>query len=234
MGIATEMKRLSEDIIASYDMRVKAVGELVKDTHETLSGFAGDRKRMAAQQAKDLADFTNGLSKNVQNSLKEFHRTHKQMSAEQSKSLSDFMKNLTSDVGSMLSGFEKDRSKMSKELNATLTKEVKEIETFVARKLKEFDAAHADMSEELRKDLAKYVAGIVKETGQLMREYGSDMAQAKQAWSGMSGTLAKARKGGVMPRIEAGEDVSTVRQAVKKGRGKKGSTSAKKRVPAGV
>lgn len=208
MGIATEMKRLSEDIIASYDMRVKAVGELVKDTHETLSGFAGDRKRMAAQQAKDLADFVNGLSKNVQSFLGEFQKGHKQMSKEQARSLSDFVKNLANDIGSMLSRFEKERAQMSKEVKNKLAKEIKDIQTQVER--------------------------ILDEADKLMGEYSSDMAQAKKAWENMSAALAKARKGGVMPRIEAGEDVSTVRQAVKKGRGKKGSTSAKKRVPAGV
>jgi ABC-type transporter Mla subunit MlaD len=215
MGIATEMKRLSEDIIASYDMRVKAVGELVQDTHKTLSGFAGDRRRMSAQQAKDLADFTNGLSKNVQSLLKkaqnmldEFHKDNRQMGKEVAKSLSDFVNELTRDVGSMLSSFEKEHAQMSKELKNRLAKEIKDIQTQVER--------------------------ILDEADKLMGEYSSDMVQAKKAWENMSAALAKARKGGVMPRIEAGEDVSTVRQAAKKGRGKKGSTSAKKRVPAGV
>jgi ABC-type transporter Mla subunit MlaD len=215
MGIATEMKKLSEDIIASYDVRVKAVGELVRDTHKTLSGFAGDRRRMSAQQSKDLADFTNGLSKNVQSLLKqaqdllnEFHKDNTQMGKEVAKSLSDFVNELTRDVGSMLSSFEKEHAQMSKELKNRLAKEIKDIQTQVER--------------------------ILDEADKLMGEYSSDMAQAKKAWENMSAALAKARKGGVMPRIEAGEDVSTVRQAVKKGRGKKGSTSAKKRAPAGV
>jgi peptidoglycan hydrolase CwlO-like protein len=189
-------------------MRVKAVGELVKDTHETLSGFAGDRRRMSAQQSKDLADFVNGLSKNVQSFLGEFQKGHKQMSKEQAKSLSDFVKNLANDIGSMLSRFEKERAQMSKEVKNKLAKEIKDIQTQVER--------------------------ILDEADKLMGEYSSEVAQAKKAWENMSAALAKARKGGVMPRIEAGEDVSTVRQAVKKGRGKKGRTSAKKRVPAGV
>ena len=85
-----------------------------------------------------------------------------------------------------------------------------------------FEKDRSKMSKELRKDLAKYVAGIVKETGQLMREYGSEMAQAKKAWSGMSGTLAKARKAGfAKPTVEAGEKVTTVKQATRKAQGKK-------------
>ena len=44
MPIATDMKNLGEEIIASYDMRVKAVGELVKDTHKMLKGFQTEHK----------------------------------------------------------------------------------------------------------------------------------------------------------------------------------------------
>jgi len=42
------------------------------------------------------------------------------------------------------------------------------------------------------------------------------MAKAKAAWQGMAGSLARSRKGGVMPRIEAGEKVTTVEKAVEK------------------
>ena len=239
MAIAEEMKKLTENIIISNDVRLKAVGELVADTHKTLSGFSMDRKKMAAEQAKDLADFVNGLSKKVQSFLGEFQKSHKQMSKEQAKSLADFVNSLTKDVGSMLSGFEKDRGKMSKELKDKLAKEVKEIETFVANKLKEFNKDHADMSVELKKDLAKYVEGIVKETRMFLKECGSDMSQARKAWQSMSATMAKARRAGFpMHGIDAGERVRTVKQATHKAQGKKKtspkSEGSRQRVHAGV
>jgi len=210
MGIATDMKNLGEEIIASYDMRVKAVGELVTDTHKTLKGFAADRKKMGEQQAKDLADFVNRLSKNVQGFLKEFQKNHQQMSKEQAKNLSDFVKNLVKDIGSMLSSFEKDRSQMSRELKDKLAKEIKDIQTQVEK--------------------------ILNDADKLIGEYSSDMAEAKKAWKNMSAALAKARKGGVMPRIEAKEKVTTVAQAIGKGKKKavKSSKSSKQTVPAGV
>jgi gas vesicle protein len=236
MTIAEDMNKLTENIIISNDVRVKALGELVADTHKTLKGFAGDRKKMAAEQAKDLANFVNGLSKNVQSFLGNFQKDHHQMSKEQAKSLNDFVVNLTDDVESMLDGFQKARNEMSEELKDRLAKEVKEIETYVANKLKEFDNAHADMSEELKKDLDKYVGGIVSETRKFLKECGSDMAQAKKAWKNMSATLAKARKGGVMPRIESGEKVSTVGQAIGKGKGAKraGKKSSRQTVDVGI
>ena len=220
MGIATEMKRLSEDIIASYDMRVKAVGDLVKDTHRTLSGFAGDRRRMSAQQSKDLAGFTNGLSKSVQgllkqaqNLLNEFHRDNRQMGKEVAKSLSDFVNELTRDVGSMLSSFEKEHAQMSKELKNRLAKEIKDIQTQVER--------------------------ILDEADKLMGEYSSDMAQAKKAWSGMAAAIARARKSGfAMPTVEAGKKVTTVKHATSPSQGKRKtarkSKGGRQKVHAGV
>jgi uncharacterized protein YicC (UPF0701 family) len=206
MAIAEDMKKIAENIISSYDVRVKALGDLVSDTHNTLKGFAADRKKMGQQQAKDLADFVNGLSKNVQslqkvaqNMVKEFQKSNKQMSKEQAKNLSDFVKNLAKDMDSMLSSFEKDRSQMSRELKNRLVKEIKDVQIQVEK--------------------------ILNDADKLIGAYSSDMAKAKKAWKNMSANLAKARKGGVMPRIEAGEDVTTVEQAISKGKAKKKATT---------
>jgi phage host-nuclease inhibitor protein Gam len=218
IAIAEDMKKLTENIIISNDVRLKAVGELVSETHKTLKGFAGDRKKMAAEQANDLADFVNGLSKNVQSLLKkaqtmlnEFHKSNSQMGKEQAKSLSDFVNKLTSEAGSMLSSFEKDRGKMSKELKNKLAREIKDIQTEVKR--------------------------ILNEADKLVGEYSSDIAQARKSWKAMCGTLAKARKSGlVMPKIETREKVTTVGQAINKGKKRtaKKSESNRQTVHAGV
>lgn len=218
MAIAEDMKKLTENIIISNDVRLKAVGQLVADTHETLNGFSMDRKKMAAQQAKDLANFMNGLSKNVQTMLKsarnmvqQFHKDNMQMSKEQAKNLADFVNDLVTGVGSMLDGLQKDHKHMSKELKAKLTREIKDIEAEVER--------------------------ILGDADKLIGEFSAGMAQAKKAWKSMSAALAKARKGGfIMPEIEAGEKVSTVKQATRKAQGKKRSTqkSSKQKANVGV
>jgi len=224
MEIANSMRGITENIITSYDARVRALGDLVVDTRKTLKGFASDRKKMAREQAESLAHFTRGLSKSAEDMLKGFREDHQQMSEKQAKNLTDFIKDLTKDVSSMVSGFQKDRGKMSKELKSRLAKEVKEIETYIGKKLKEFDEAHAEMSEQQKKDLAKFVSGMTSEVKRLltgfqhdMTGYRKDINSASHIWGGMASTLAKARKGGpVMPRIEAGERVTTVEEAVEK------------------
>jgi gas vesicle protein len=126
------------------------------------------------------------------------------------------VKDLTKNVASMLKTFQTDHGKMSEDLKETLAKAVKEIETYVKRRLKEFDTTHAEMSDALKKSLAKYVSDIVSGVKKLLGEYSSDMEKARAAWQGMAASLAKSRKGGVMPRIEAGEKVATVEEAVER------------------
>ena len=82
MGIADSMKGITENIVASYDVRVKALKDLVVDTRKTIKGFAADRKKMSEGQAKNLADFVNALTKNVGVMLKGFQASHKEMSEE--------------------------------------------------------------------------------------------------------------------------------------------------------
>jgi uncharacterized phage infection (PIP) family protein YhgE len=215
MGIADSMKEITEDIINSYDVRVKAVGDLAADTRKTLEGFAKARKKMSKEQAKNLADFTGGLSEGVEDMLKEFQRQHKQMSNEQAKSLADFLNNLIKDVGSMVNRFQRERSTMSKELKNKLAKEVKEIENYVKKRLKEFDGAHTEMSDALKISLAKYAGDIAGSVKKLLGEYAADMKKAANAWQGMSKTLARARKGGTaVSKAEAKVKVRPVKEAV--------------------
>jgi gas vesicle protein len=241
MEIAESMRGTAENIIASYNARVRALGDLVADTQSTLKGFASDRKKMAKEQAENLAGFKNGVSESVGEMLKEFQESHSQMGKEQTKNLMHFITDLTNDVSSMVSGFQKDRGKMSKELKSRLAKEVKEIETYIGKKLKEFDEVHTEMSEQQKKDLAKFIGGMKSEVKRLltdfqdeMADYRKDINSASHIWGGMASTLARAKKRGgpVGMKVEAAEGTMTVEEAVeKKGKSKetRGKVKGKKK-----
>jgi len=229
-------------------MRVKAVGDLVVDTHKTLKGFTQDRKKMGEDQAKDLAVFVKALTTNVGDMLKGFQKEHMSMSEEQAKALSNFVQDLTKDVGGMMKFIATAHKDMAKNLKSTLgkgeadrikdfkamigniQKSIKDIETYVAEKLKEFQDAHAEMSEQQKKDLAQYVNGIANEVKKLLGDYRDDVRNASSAWKEMASSLARSRKGGVMPRIEAGEKIATVEEAIeKKPKKKKGKKKGRKK-----
>jgi hypothetical protein len=220
MTIAEDMKKLTENIIISNDVRLKALGALVSGTHRTLEGFSKDRRKMAARQTGDLAAFMNGLSRNVQGLLKsargmvqQFHKDSKQMSKEQAKNLAAFVNDLVSGVGSMLDGFQKDHKHISRELRDKLAREISGIQRDVERVLTDAD--------------------------ELVGQFGADMTRAKKSWNSMSAALTRARRAGLLtPQIDAAERVSTVKQALRKGPGKKKSSakdgSRRRKVASGV
>ena len=239
MSIAAEMKSLTADIIASYNTRGKAIGTIVKDTSDLLKAFNTDRSKMAAEQAKSLADFVADLAKNVDNMLKGFATDHKKMSAKQAEDLAYFMKDLTKNVGNMIKNFQKEHKENAAALKANaaalkaslekgeadrlkdfnammgnIQKEVEEIENYIAKKLKEFSDSHADMSKELMRDLAKYVSGIVNETKKLLSGYADEKEKMAANWKSLVATMAK-KRGDQQVKSETAIIVKTVEDVVK-------------------
>jgi len=108
MGIADDVKRLGEDIVASYNARVKAIGTIVKDTRNTLEGFHTEHKDMAdalkvslekgetdrLQTFKgmmgDIRKDINDIETYVKNKLQEFSDAHAEMSEELKKELAKY------------------------------------------------------------------------------------------------------------------------------------------------
>jgi len=198
MGIAEDIEKLGEDIVASYDGRVKAIGTLVKDTHQMLKGFDAEHKEMSEKLSADLAKG------------------------------------------------ETDRLKAHKDMMRDINKGIKDIETYVKNKLKEFSDAHANMSEELKKDLAKYVDDMVKTTKKLMSEiqarqkernaqvadlleaYNTEREEMAANWQALTATMAE-RRGSEPVEVEAGEEIETVEEAVKKQK-KKGKKRGRKNI----
>lgn len=204
MGIVDSMKAMTEDIVASHDLRVKAVGDLVVDTRGMLKEFAQDHKEMSEEQAKNLADFVVELSKDVSNMIKSFQNEHKEMGSALKESLKQS---------------EADRLKNFKDMMGNIQKCIEDIETYVANKLKEFSDAHADMGERLKKDLDKYVAGIVSETKRLLKGFQADrkevskeLQQMAAHWQALTATMAKKR--GVKPKVEAKVKARPVEEAI--------------------
>lgn len=220
MKVAEDMKKLTENIIISNDVRLKAVGALVSDTHRTLEGFSKDRKKMAAQQTRDLANFMNGLLRDVQSLLKsargmvqQFRKDNKQMSKDQAQNLAAFVNNLVTSVGSMLDGFQKNHKHVSQELRNKLVREISDIQKDVERVLTDAD--------------------------EFVGQFGADMTQAKRAWKSMSAALARARRTGLLtPKIDAAERVTSVKKAAREAPGKKRtstkSKSSRRKVESGV
>jgi len=202
MKIAENMKDTTREIMASYNQRVKAVGDIVDDTHSASKGFTRDRRKMGADQSKALAEFTGDLAKSIAGMLGGIQDDLKTMSHE--------------------------RVEMTKDLKSRLAREARDIKSHTDKKLKEFSNAHVEMSDALKKELAKSVKDtaasvktILGDASALIGEYRSDIKKAAGAWSSMASSLAHARKKGNMTSIEMGGDTLSVEEAVEKKHKKK-------------
>ncbi|MBU0479303.1 hypothetical protein KKC91_12165 [bacterium] len=236
MGIAESMRSMVDDIVVSHDSRSKAIGSIVSDTQnilgsarKTMKNFAVDRKKMSAEQSRNLADFAKDLSKSTGDMINIFHTNRKKMSAEQAKGLADFVKGISKNVEKlrqnakdMIKGFHKDRKQTGAEQARNLADFAGSLAGDVDSMLIGFGKDRSKMSKELKDKLGKAIKDIkvsvgetIKGARELVGEYSSDMAKAKDAWESMSSTLAKAKKSGVAPKIEVRKKVTTVKEAVK-------------------
>lgn len=185
MGISNDMKKLREDIVSANDVRVKAIGVLVKDTHKMLKGFQAEHKEMATNLRGELAKGEEKRLKGEEKRLKDFRvmmaniqkfvsDVDKEVSAmierfqKEHKAMADKLKENAVELRENIEKGEADRLKTFNDMMGNIHQDINQIETYVANKLKEFSDAHAGMSEELKKMLANYVADMVKATKKLM------------------------------------------------------------------
>ena len=186
MGLADEMKKIAEDIVVAHDLRVKAVGDIVTDVHKTVKGFASDRKKMSAEQAKDLADFTADLVKNVGSLIMGFAKDRKVMAGELRETLAKEVKDIETYVAKKLKEFSGNHAAMSDELK-------KELDKYVAG---------------IVSDIKRLLGGYAKDR----KELAAELKKMAANWEQVIGALTKKR--GAKSRVKAGARARTVEEVV--------------------
>jgi len=180
MKIAESMKDTTRDIMASYNQRVKAVGGIVDDTRSTLNRFGRDRRKMGADQAKALADFTGELSSTIEALLKKISHDHAAMGKEQKAELVKFVKGVQNSVGKMIQDFTAERGEMSDALKKELAKYVKGMAADVAGMIGEYrtdmNKVHAAWS-----SMAASLAHARKKGHATSIEMGGDTSSVEEA-----------------------------------------------------
>ena len=98
MGISNDMEKIGEDILTSYDMRIRSIGELTSDVHKTLKSFEKDR----------MTDFETLMS-NVKESIAEIKTRQGQRNREVRTLMQEFKaerKKMTADLKKMSSNWQ--------------------------------------------------------------------------------------------------------------------------------
>jgi hypothetical protein len=188
MGIAGDIEKLGEDIVSSYDSRIKAIGTLVRDTHQMLKGFDAEHKEMSEKLSAELAKGEEDRIKEAAALLKKIQEEHKAMADE---------------IKDTLERFDAEHKEMSEKLSADLAKGETERLKGETERLKEFKS--------LKAEIEKYVDDVVKTTKRLMDEirkrqkernaqvadlleaYNTERERMAANWQAMTATMAERR-----------------------------------------
>lgn len=84
------LKNLAEDIIASYDARIRVVGEIVGDTHKMLDEFKEKRQEMSGNLREVLAKFESLRKKDFNAMMQDILMTQQKREESVKKMLADF------------------------------------------------------------------------------------------------------------------------------------------------
>jgi len=218
MGIADDMKNLGEDIVASYDIRVKAIGELVKDTNDMLKGFQKEHKEMAA-------NLKASLRKGEEDRLKDFETMM--------NDVKKFVADMVSTTAKLMEGIRKEQADRNKGVADLLAKFAKDHEVManeLRKSLAEGETARLEDFKTMMGGIQKYVDDVVKETKRLiseirarqdernkgvldlLQEFKSEREKMAANWQSMAATMAKGR--GIKPEVEAEVRVRPVEEAI--------------------
>ncbi|MBU4362479.1 hypothetical protein KJ813_07475 [bacterium] len=219
MAISNDMKKLCEDIVSANDVRVKAIGVLVKDTHKMLKGFQAEHKEMATNLRGELA-------KGEENRLKDFKATMAE--------IKKFVADMVEVTAKLMEQIRKEQGERNKAVADLLEKFAKDHEVMAAELKQSLAKGETDRLEdfkEMMKGIQKYVADVVKETKRLMdeirarqdernkevldllQEFQTEREKMAANWQAL--TVKMAKKRGIMPKMEAEVKVRPVKEAIK-------------------
>jgi hypothetical protein len=221
MGTADDMKKLGEDIVASYDMRIKALEELVKDTHKMLKGFEREHKERADEHKEKAANLRTDLAKGEDNRIKIFNA----MMAETQKAI----EGIEVEVKKKLKEFSSAHTAMSKE-------QKKELAQYVHGMVKATEDLMSDIQQRIKdirkrqKERKAEVVDLKAEAVDLLEGFKAESEKMAANWQALTATMAKRRKGHpAPPKFEARKKVTTTTVEQILGEGKPKRKTAKKR-----
>jgi len=183
MSISEDIKNLGEEIVASYELRLKAVGEIVGDTHKMLDEF-----RLNNQELFD----------NVHKMLSGFQADHKEMSAQLRASLSKGEEDRISVFKVMIGDIENYVAELSKN-TAELMKDIQNQHSIriqgVTDLLNVFSTDHETMAVNLRADLSKGEKDRIKDYETMITNVKSSVKKIIRSTAKLMAEIQKDQKG---------------------------------------
>ena len=190
MGLASEMKNLSEEILASFRQRIQDNEELVNEVQKTLDGFRKDHQEMAATLAANAAS----LRKELASGEKERLNIYTGLMAGIHDTIISIQKevlDIQSSTGNMISEFTIERGQMAGELSKFFAEGRADRMQDEKVRLEEFDTLMKEINDDI-KTINEEVADIFKSTNDLLDRFEKEHNEmSAELRAGLSKNLAE-------------------------------------------
>jgi len=208
MGMAQQMKGLSEEIIASYKNRLKGNEELVKEVQKTMDGFRKDQMEMAATLKANAVTLHGNIAKKQKERLISFDVMIAGIRKDVKNiqiSTSDLLKIFTvshhemaGKLSEMLAQDQADRSEWNTDRLVKFETQMKGIEDEVMHifndthdLLKKFNKEHLDMTVEMRRELHANLIERVGYTKEMLLKFQQRLSEISHENQEMAKELRK-------------------------------------------
>ena len=169
MGLGSDMKNLSENLLASFKERIRDNEELVNEVQKTLDGFRKDHQDMADILKANAAALRKGLANGEKDRMKTFK--HLMTGIEETiASIQNEVVEIQNSTLNMINEFAEERTAMADELNKSFAQgragRVKDNKN----RLKEFDALMKNINSDI-KSINNDVLTIFKNTNDMIARF---------------------------------------------------------------
>ncbi len=180
MSNADEMRRLKEEIIASFDARVESVAEIVKSTKKMMGQFRDEHAEMSDELKAKLAQANSELTKSEKERLKQTQTEIKDRMQYINNLLSEFRGDhieTTKAMRELLDNNETTRLDEFKAMMDSIHTQLSERKEDVFQMLSDFNKSHAEMST----DLFKWLSSMKRDLTKTEKErFNQSQAEAKE------------------------------------------------------
>ena len=169
MGLATEMKNLSDELLASFKQRIRENEELVSDVQKTLDGFHKDHQEMAAALNANAMTLRKGLATGEKERMMAFNglmsNIHHTISSIQKE-----VAGIQTSTFNMINEFATDRTQMAAELDKFFTENKAGRMEDEKSRMKEFNTLMKTINDDI-KSINNEVLAIFKSTNEMLDNF---------------------------------------------------------------
>ena len=169
MGLGSEMKNLTEELLASFKQRIKENEELVNDVQNTLDGFRRDQQEMANVIRANAAALRKGLALGEKNRL----HTYKDLMSGIHATIASIQKEVVAiqtSTFNMINEFSTERAEMADDLNKFFAAGRADRAQNEKTRMEDFDTLMTNINNDI-KNINDEVMSIFKNTNDMLDRF---------------------------------------------------------------